>query len=487
MDIRRERFFHCVRCYGNLTERAEADLACATCQAIYPSIGGIRVLVAKPYRLLRLQAGRVAEKKETTAGHRRRLAETQGDGHPPEAWSRALEGYDGWLANLDLLDRLLQPARDHLATQPAPASPLDDFLLESGWPSYDMLGYFYRDWSDTKEARLVTDLVTGALAKHGSGEREAIAVLGCGACRLVHDLSDLFPAVFGVELAVDSLLLARALLDGAQVNLHFNFPRPHIPIEQKVVRIEGPARRADSIELVAADVSRLPFASGSLQYVITQYLLDIIANPESVFREIRRVLAPGGLWINFSNLSESNSPLAVRAFDQVNNLDRASFLRQHGFVLREESMHRFNYLDLAGLSPWAAVNTETPVFFVAQKEAAAPEPADAIAGYFSRGDDAVWALVPRISTPVHFIHGRTFTAQGVEEVRRLELPRTSRRLSREMALLAESLLLGVDGKRSLGQLLGGLKASYSNLVGEDDFLTLFSELADLELIALSTP
>ena len=251
------------------------------------------------------------------------------------------------------------------------------------------------------------------------------------------------------------------------------------------MRIKGPAQRADNIELLVADVGRLPFSSGSLRCVTTQYLLDVVPSPEHVYREIHRVLAPGGIWINFSNISESNSPPAVRSFDQLNNLDLPSFFRKYSFTLLEETVHRFTLLDLSRLSKWAPINTETPVFFVARKDGPALEVEGEIAAFFARRSDDAWALVPRILAPIQVVRGRSFTGQGVEEIARLETIQSSRMVTREIALLSESLLQMIDGRRSLGEIFGALRAHSGDLIGEDDFLMLFSELADFQYISLS--
>jgi SAM-dependent methyltransferase len=481
----RDLFYRCVRCSSSLVECEDKSLACDVCHAQYPIIGKVRGLTFKPNRLLRAQAGRVNERYREVAKLKSDLEETGGAGHSPEALSQALRGYDRWLADLDLLEQLMQPVRDYLVSQPPPGNPLDDFLLESGWPSFRMLPYFYRDWAGTAEATFVTDLFTRAIEKYCGDRRGGVAVLGCGAGRLAYDFSDLFPAVFGVELAVDSLLLAQALLDGAEVDLHFNFPYPHIPIDQPTVRLKGPARRAGNIELAAADVSRLPFSSGSLQCVTTQYLLDVVTSPDSVYREIHRVLAPGGLWINFSNLSENNSPPEVRPFDQLNNLGLSGFFRRYGFNLLEEAVHRFSLLDLSALSKWAPANLETPVFFVARKEdGPGLEATDEVAAFFAGRSDRVWTMVPKIATPIQVVRSRSFTGQGVDEVTRLEIFQASRPVDPEMALLSEGLLQMIDGTRTLGEIFGALQANYGDLIPDDDFLTLFCELADLRLITL---
>jgi len=50
----------------------------------------------------------------------------------------------------------------------------------------------------------------------------------------------------------------------------------------------------DNVELVEGEVESLPFASESFDVVISNGVIDLIPDKESVFAEIHRVLRPGG-------------------------------------------------------------------------------------------------------------------------------------------------------------------------------------------------
>jgi ubiquinone/menaquinone biosynthesis C-methylase UbiE len=51
---------------------------------------------------------------------------------------------------------------------------------------------------------------------------------------------------------------------------------------------------AANVEFVAADAERLPFAGDSFDVVISNGVIDLIPDKDSVFSELFRVLVPGG-------------------------------------------------------------------------------------------------------------------------------------------------------------------------------------------------
>lgn len=55
------------------------------------------------------------------------------------------------------------------------------------------------------------------------------------------------------------------------------------------------SRRLPEMHVVLGDVERMPFADGSFQTVICTEVLEHVPDPGAALREIRRVLAPGGL------------------------------------------------------------------------------------------------------------------------------------------------------------------------------------------------
>ncbi len=76
---------------------------------------------------------------------------------------------------------------------------------------------------------------------------------------------------FALDLSADSLRPGRALMDAWHLE--------HAPIR------------------LAGDAANLPFADESLRFVCAFQMLSQFMDPEAVFREVHRVLQPGGMFL----------------------------------------------------------------------------------------------------------------------------------------------------------------------------------------------
>jgi SAM-dependent methyltransferase len=476
--------YHCVRCHGGLKQSVRGDLLCGVCEAFYPSIKGVQVLVSNPDQLLRKHAGWLPERRKEIEEQRAKVRAAFDEKlHAPESLAAMEESYDGLLANLELIERQLEPVRQYLDDRGEPTSFFGE-LAGGGWPGLEMLEYFYRDWHGTKEAAALSRLFTDPIERF-CHERESVAVLGCGAGGLVYAVAELFPSTFGVDLAIDTLLLSKKLLDGEHFTLHYNIPRMSFPISRKTVRIEGAARKREGINLLAANVQQLPFRSSSLSCVITQYMMDIVSSQKKIASEIHRVLAPGGVWLDFS------LPLSINAADQFNSLELPLFLRRSGFELLEQSMHRFSFLDLAPLSEWAWTSSQTPVRFVAEKVFAPHvEPPDYFARYFAGTSDAIWDKVPRRVVNISLVHERRFTDGGVREQHGLAVLHLNNTrpgnfaVTNETAVLIEWFLRAVDGTRTIREIFDLMRKDYGEILQAGEMLKFFSELEESSFIEI---
>ena len=62
-------------------------------------------------------------------------------------------------------------------------------------------------------------------------------------------------------------------------------------------------------DLIFGDATRLPFRDGAFPAVLTVHVLHLVSSAEDVLAEIRRVLAPGGVYLNKQH--RDNQPLAA--------------------------------------------------------------------------------------------------------------------------------------------------------------------------------
>lgn len=60
--------------------------------------------------------------------------------------------------------------------------------------------------------------------------------------------------------------------------------------------------------LAQADISRLPFADASVGAVLTVHVLHLVGPWRQALREFKRVLRPGGLYLNSHNFRRTDSP-----------------------------------------------------------------------------------------------------------------------------------------------------------------------------------
>jgi SAM-dependent methyltransferase len=476
--------YQCVRCHSGLERREQNGLQCVTCGSFYPSIEGVRILVSDPDHLLRKHAEWLPERKqEIETRQTNAIAAFDEKFNRSETLDLVQKGYDGLLANVALVEKHMAPVKQYLAGRTQPPSIFNE-LEDSGWPATEMMEYFYRDWSGAKEGEALDRLLTDA-AERFCPEKKSVAVLGCGACGLVRKLRDVFPLTYGVDLAVDTLLLAKGLLDGKKLNLHFNTPNHSYPVSQNVVTIEGAKQKRQGITLLAANVNQLPFATSSLSCVITQYMMDIVPSQRSMAAEINRVLADDGVWIDFS------LPLAMSGEDQFNSLGLPVFLEHSGFKLLDKSMHRVDVLDMTSLSEWAWSSRQTPILFAARKVS---EPAvsrhDHFADYFAKKSEEIWNKVPKRVVDISLVNERRFTDNGINETKAVRILRPNNprartsAISDQTAAMTEWFLRTVDGARTIKDIFDLMRRDFGPNIPPDDVLQFFSGLEESHLIEI---
>ncbi len=202
----------------------------------------------------------------------------------------------------------------------------------------------------------------GAIKSQKKMPRDKVAILASGASRLAYDLSAMYSSAYAVDNCVPAVLLVKEILSGKKIELLMNFPSDSYALKQQRIKIPaGQVKRRKNIQVIVADIHRLPFESDSLDTVITQYVLDIIPNHTLLFLEIHRVLKKGGVWINLGIPGFKNMA------DQNNHLNLSNILSEAGFKLQKKKLMLLPHLELYEFSRLYTTMTRATLFFVAEK------------------------------------------------------------------------------------------------------------------------
>ena len=190
-----------------------------------------------------------------------------------------------------------------LSLRPTPPPPDFGYRLP---PSQALQGYFpnlVRDWSvdqNNSQNEKQFELVREAAGSQPLGR---VLVAGSGACRLAYDVhQQLSPSkTVCVDLNLVLTLASARIVAGETLNIaEFPVAPKNIASAPGAIRqCRAPSKVRAGFSQVIADVYYLPFASASLDTVITPWLVDILPHRlEFIVSEINRVLKLGGRWIN---------------------------------------------------------------------------------------------------------------------------------------------------------------------------------------------
>ena len=138
-----------------------------------------------------------------------------------------------------------------------------------------------------------------ALATAHGGER--LIDVGTGVAHTLRRLAPLFPACVGVDATREMLAAGNGVLAAADVR---------------------------NAVLVQADATALPIASGAADVVTSRLAAHHFADAPGAFREIARVLRPGGLFVLVDNYSPDD-PALDSFINAVERLRDPSHVRNH--------------------------------------------------------------------------------------------------------------------------------------------------------------
>ena len=430
--------------------RKDSELWCQGCGRSFPVINKIPILTVRPRELLMVHLQEFSQAQEALKKKHSLLspsARTGVDARIAEAGGRMLHGIG---QNLCLIERFMKPIQQYLSGSGASHSNLLDWALGQSVGSVPqiMLPFFYQDWARTRDFEKAEALITRALKEH-SPDNESVAILGTGACGIAYACARDSRVVYGLDLSVPTLLLAQAVLGGNAIEVHL--PQAG----WRGVHVPPPKPAKNEIRLVAADVSILPFAEGSLAAVVTQYLMDLVGDPLGIASEIQRVLKPNGIWVNFSN--PFKLPGEPPEFPLPEPSELAGLLEPRGLQMIKAERRRFTLLNLDPIYAGGHRNAQEVHFFVARKPAQRIATAKRLQ-IWDQPDPCWWQLIPRIvpGRDIQIIQKRLFGLAGMEERTEIGLNAVTFNVSSEHTAFAQALFTHIDGKHTLRAILNSL-------------------------------
>ena len=308
----------CPRCDHTPLGKTDRGLACKACKTTFPEISGIPWLFAEPEAALGEWRNRLQFALKSLAYESQRINKELNSTELMTSTRRRLEQHVA--ANDEhraLLGALLAP----LDVQSLQANYESHLALRTRLPSDQGLSTYYsnvhRDWvwGDAENAASIKEIAT-ALQENGSEHLGDVLVLGAGAGRLAYDLHEQMPS--GRTVAIDFnpllLLIAQRMAAGEKLEL-YEFPIAPLGTDATAIKqtLAAPTAAREGLDFALADALRPPFAAGSVDTVVTPWLIDIISEDlRTLARRVNRLLKPGGRWINFGSLAFGNADRALR-------------------------------------------------------------------------------------------------------------------------------------------------------------------------------
>jgi SAM-dependent methyltransferase len=354
-EPRKGHIWRCLDCQCSL--RSETlGLRCTGCGKHYPEIAGVSILVSDPIGYLRSEIASLMRSSQDAQKRKDRLDRIERDGRvlPSVSLTRHRDVIDAEIARANMFLTLVEPVAKRLeASTNGADEPSDEKRLSirrSGWASDALFPYLLRDWTNTSEAGALESVIGAALEEvFPDASAKSIVLAGCGAGGLLAGISPKFDRVLGFDLNLPILQAVRHLLDGNSLDVAL--PRCMNKLGRVSLRGRDAASDSPQIALLAMDAFDTAFVDGSIDCVITSFLLDLIPSPRKLADEIHRILCSNGIWINYGPSGPVN---AFWRFDQVESV---AFFESAGFTVVRADASRSTYLDLSRDCPsWSFQN-----------------------------------------------------------------------------------------------------------------------------------
>jgi SAM-dependent methyltransferase len=300
----------CVTCRSPLDIRP-AGIACANCEQPYPRVGRIPVLLPRPFAHVELWRRQLAQVSQHGRQAELALATAAEDpGLLPAGRVRLRAMGDATRRQVDEFVDLVGPSL---------GGPIADGTggLPRGVVEYSY--YLYRDWGWPDGEARENESAAGAIREVAGAAWGRTMVLGAGGCRLAYDLHRACGATETVAIDIDPYLfvIAEAIVRGATLQLtEASLNVFEVASVAKSWRLSAPDGPLDEtvFHFLFANGLEPPFADGTFDTVLTPWFIDRVPSDLPAFIErVKRVLRPGGRWINHGALLYApDTPLSRR-------------------------------------------------------------------------------------------------------------------------------------------------------------------------------
>jgi uncharacterized protein YbaR (Trm112 family)/SAM-dependent methyltransferase len=288
----------CPTCRRNLdVGSGEEPIACSGCSSGYPRVSGIPVLLPNA--------------EEHVALWRRQLALLDQSGQLAAAALKTA-GYESGLteatrARLTALAQAVADQVNDITCIFRPVLGAGATTAVGGLPRgiVEYSGYSYRDWAWPAVGYRENDQACAELGRLLAGRKLGrMLVFGAGACGLAYELHLRHDAFETVALDIDPYLLVigERVVRGESLRLteasHRWIEADDISRHWQLKAGSGPVG-PEAFRCVFADGLAPPFANESFDTAVTSWFIDQVPRDlRAFFGTLRRLLRPGGRWLN---------------------------------------------------------------------------------------------------------------------------------------------------------------------------------------------
>jgi len=298
------------------------EIVCPNCRQNYPRLGNIPILFRDPQKYLQSCNRQLALLEQQAVRTVRSIEEQlQTPGLLPATKERCramIDAVRGQTADIRaVLHPLLGDAPPEVLPEETPA-PLQ------------YIHYLYRDWGWPSDANGENEQALAALVDVAAGAAfGSILVLGAGGCRLAYDLHRRDPDAETIVVDIDPFLFATAqqVIRGGSLTMkeaNSEINDQGSVVKEWLLKAPNGAIEEDRFHFILANGLEPPFAPETFDTVVTPWFIDLVPSDlRNFISEVRRLLKPGGRWLNLGPLHYRPEVPLTRRFAREEVFDLA--------------------------------------------------------------------------------------------------------------------------------------------------------------------